>query len=297
MKKETLFILLSYIIWGLMPIFWKQLSEVSSIYILVSRICWSFIFCTIILAIKKDLNSIKEVFKNKKEIILLLIAGILIAANWGLYIYAVNSGKILETSIAYYISPIFSIFLGVVFFKEKLNSLQWIAVCLSIIGVGISVLAYGKLPLTSLLICGTFGIYSLIKKFVISNSDTTIVIETLFLFPLTIIYIFFTEFNGNGAIGNISNWKLLLIPMAGILTSIPLLFFAKGIKNTPFTLVGIIMFLSPTISLLIGIFLYNETFTLSHVITFVFIWSAAFFYILGMFKKARKLTQTASKSC
>lgn len=296
MKKHTLFVLISYIMWGLMPIFWKQLSEVSSLYILVSRIFWSFIFCTLILFIKRDIKSIKEVFKNKKETILLLLAGILIAANWGLYIYAVNSGKIIETSIAYYLSPIFSIFLGVLFFKEKLNFLQWIAVALSIIGVGVSILAYGKLPIMSLLICGTFGIYSLIKKFVISNSDTTIVIETLFLLPLTIVYIFFAEFNGNGAIGILPNWKLILIPMAGVLTSIPLLFFAKGIKETPFTLVGIIMFSSPTLALLIGVFLYNETFTLAHGITFIFIWAAAFCYILGMYKKSRKVAPTGSKS-
>ena len=288
MNIESLYLLLSYVLWGLMPIFWKQLTEVSALYILMSRIFWSFIFCTFILYLKKDMKSILHVFKNKKEFLLLFLAGILISTNWGLYIVAVNSGKILETSLAYYLSPIFSIFLGVVFYKEKLNKLQWLAVGLAIIGVAISFFAYGKLPLMGLLLCFSFGFYGLIKKNVIANSDTTIVIETLVLLPVTLVYILFSEINGTGAIGTISNWKLILLPIAGVLTSLPLLLFSKGIKKTPFTLAGIINFASPTLSLLIGVFLYNENFTNTHIITFIFIWSAAIFYILGIFKNTRK---------
>ena len=288
MNIESLYLLLSYVLWGLMPIFWKQLTEVSALYILMSRIFWSFIFCTFILYLKKDMKSILHVFKNKKEFLLLFLAGILISTNWGLYIVAVNSGKILETSLAYYLSPIFSIFLGVVFYKEKLNKLQWLAVGLAIIGVAISFFAYGKLPLMGLLLCFSFGFYGLIKKNVIANSDTTIVIETLVLLPVTLVYILFSEINGTGAIGTISNWKLILLPIAGVLTSLPLLLFSKGIKKTPFTLAGIINFASPTLSLLIGVFLYNENFTNTHIITFIFIWSAAIFYILGIFKSTRK---------
>ena len=288
MKKETLYIFISYVLWGSMPIFWKQLAEVSSLYVLMSRIFWSFIFCTIILFLKKDIKSIKVVFQNKKELLSLLLAGVLISINWGLYIYAVKAGHILETSLAYYLSPIFSIILGVIFYKEKLNSFQWIAVIFSIIGVGISLTAYGKVPIMSLLLCFSFGFYSLIKKSVLSNSDTTIVIETLVLLPVTIFYILFAEINGHGALANLPNWKLILIPFAGILTSLPLLFFAKGVKKTPLSLVGIIMFTSPTISLLVGVLLYKEPFTISHIITFMFIWSAAFFYIFGMFKQNKK---------
>ncbi len=270
-------------LWGLMPIFWKQLSSVSSVYILTSRISWSFVFCFLILFVKKDLNSLKKVFSNKKETVLLLLSGVLISLNWGLYIIAVNSGRILETSIAYYLSPIFSIFLGVLFYKEKLVKIQWIAVIFSILGVAVSVLAYGQFPLMSIFLCLSFGLYSLVKKVVISKSDITIVVETLFLLPLSIFYIINSEVNNIGALHILSGWKFLLLPLAGILTSLPLLLFSTGVKKTPFTIVGIIMFSSPTISLLIGVFLYNEPFTTYHLITFICIWLAVVFFIIGNF--------------
>lgn len=284
MKKETVYILLCYILWGSMPIFWKQLAEVSSIYILASRIVWSFLFCSLILVCKSRFFSIKEVFKNGKESILLLCSGVLICANWGLYIFAVNSNRIIETSLAYYLTPIFSVLLGVLIYKEKLNKLQWAAVLLATIGVFVSIFAYGQFPWLSIVLCLTFGLYSLIKKQIISSSDTTIVIETLLLLPVAGVFLFYSESMGQGALGVLSGWQFLLLPLTGILTSLPLLFFSAGIKKTPLTVVGIIMFVSPTISLIIATAVYGEPFTPIHAITFGFIWVAVTLFVISGFK-------------
>ncbi len=283
MQKETLYIILCYIIWGLMPLFWKQLAAVSPVYILASRITCSFVFCFLALLVKNNFSQIKKVFSNKKEMILLLVAGVFISLNWGLYIIAVNSNRILETSIAYYLSPIFSIFIGVFLYKEKLLKIQWVAVFFAILGVSISVLAYGQFPLMSVLLCLSFVLYSVVKKVVFSNSNTSMVIETLFLLPFSLGYILYTECNNIGALQILSGWELLLIPFAGILTSLPLLLFSTGVKKTPFSVIGIIMFSSPTIAFLIGVFIYREPFTTFHLITFICIWLAVLFFIIGNF--------------
>ncbi len=283
MQKGTFYIILSYILWGLMPLFWKQLEALSSVYILMSRILWSFVFCFFLLLIQKKLYLIKNVFKSKKESLLLLLAGFLISINWGLYIYAVNSDRILETSIAYYLSPIFSIFIGVFLYKEKLFKLQWVAVVFALIGVGISVLAYGQIPIMSLLICSSFVIYSLVKKMVFSDANTAMVIETLFLLPFSLVYILNAEFSNDGAVHVLNSFQFLLLPCAGILTSLPLILFSTGVKTTPFSVVGIIMFSSPTIAFLIGVFVYKELFTSTHLLTFIFIWMSVLFFIIGNF--------------
>ncbi len=289
MQKETIYIVLCYIIWGLMPIFWKQLAAVTPVYILASRVAWSFIFCLIILLLKKNIASLKVVFRSKKETFLLLLAGILISLNWGLYIVAVNSSRILETSIAYYLSPIFSIFIGVFLYKEKLQKIQWVAVFFALLGVSISVLAYGQFPLMSVFICMTFVLYSLVKKVVFSDSNTTMVVETLFILPVAIVFIFNAELHNQGALSVLSGWQFIFLPFAGILTSLPLLLFSTGVKKTPFSLIGIIMFSSPTIAFLIGVFLYSEPFTLYHLFTFICIWLAVLFFIIGNLATKRAL--------
>ncbi len=270
-----------------MPLFWKQLASVSSLYILASRIVWSFVFCLALLALKKQIFSIREVFKSKKESFLLFLSGMFICLNWGLYIFTVNSGRILESSIAYYLSPILSILLGVLFYKEKLMSFQWLAVFFAAIGVFVSVLAYGGIPFFAILLCLTFGFYGFIKKNVVSNSDTTIVIETLFLLPFALALLVYYETISKGAFFILEDLQLLLLPLTGVLTSLPLLFFSAGVKKTPFSLIGIIMFTSPTISLLIGVFVYKEPFTITHIITFIFVWMAALFFIIGSLQKRR----------
>lgn len=284
MKKETVYILLCYILWGLMPIFWKQLVAVSSIYILASRIVWSCLFCTLILVCKKRFFSIRKAFQNRKEYILLLCSSVLICANWGLYIFAVNANRIVETSLGYYLTPVFSVLLGVVIYKESLKKLQWFAVLIATIGVFVSIFAYGQFPWLAIALCLTFGLYSVIKKRIVSSSDTTIVIETFFLLPVAGVFLFYSESTAQGALAVLSGWQFLLLPLTGILTSLPLLLFSEGIKKTPLSVVGIIMFVSPTISLIIGILMYDEPFTATHAITFTFIWVAVTLFVISGFK-------------
>lgn len=271
MKKEPLYVLFCYILWGVLPIYWKLLKPVNSVYVLASRIAWSLLFCSVIVLFKGEFYKIKNIFKNRNEALLLLACSVMISINWGSYIIAVNSGNIIESSLAYYLNPILSILLGLLVFHEKLNKIQWAAVLLAALGVLIPIIYYGKIPYFALVIGGSFAVYSAMKKKVTVNSEISIFMETMFAAPVAIAFIIYSEVNGIGCIGNIAVSKYLLFPLSGAVTSIPMLFFAAGIKKTPMSVVGIFMYINPTLQLLIGVLIFKEKFNQTTLITFAFV--------------------------
>lgn len=289
MKKGAFAVLMCYVLWGILPIFWKLLNQLDPVYILASRIFWSLIFCFVLIIFKKELLKIKEVIKNKKEILLLCAAGGMVSINWGSYIWAVNNNHILEASLAYYMNPIITILMGFACFKEKLNKNQWISVVIAFICVMIPIIRYGQVPYLAVIIGGSFAIYGAIKKMVKAESQVSLIIETAAVTPIAIVYIIYAEINGIGAIGVIHNpMQFLLLPLAGIITAVPLLLFAQGIKSTPYSLAGILMYVNPTLQLLIGVILYKEKFTAINAITFGFIWIALIIFLMSNMDISKK---------
>ena len=288
MKKGAIYVLMCYILWGVLPIFWKQLGGIDSFYILSLRIVWSLIFCGLILASKGELHKIKEALSDKKERNMLLISSIMVTINWGVYIFAVMSGKVLESSIAYFINPIFAVVLGFFIYKEKLTKLQWLSVLIAFIGVMIPIVVYGTIPYFALAIAVSFAFYGAAKKRVKADSVTSVFMETLYMAPIALAFILFKEFTGTGYLTNVSTYQLVLFPIAGVVTSVPLLLFAKGMKNTSLTLSGILMYINPTLQMLVGVLLYNETFTNTNLVMFMFVLAAVIIFVANNLIEAKK---------
>ena len=288
MKKGAIYVLMCYILWGVLPIFWKQLGGIDSFYILSLRIVWSLIFCGLILASKAELHKIKEALSDKKERNMLLISSIMVTINWGVYIFAVMSGRVLESSIAFFINPIFAVVLGFFIYKEKLTKLQWLSVLIAFIGVMIPIVVYGTIPYFALAIAISFAFYGAAKKRVKADSVTSVFMETLYMAPIALAFILFKEFTGTGYLTNVSTYQLILFPIAGVVTSVPLLLFAKGMKNTSLTLSGILMYINPTLQMLVGVLLYNEKFTNTNLVMFMFVLAAVIIFVANNLIEAKK---------
>ena len=279
MNKDTFNVLGGYVLWGLLPVFWKLLAGVNSAYVLAQRIVFSCLFCFAVILIKKNGGELKNILRDKKQRRLYLACGLLISANWGVYILTVATGRILEASLAYYMNPLFSILIGALIFKERLNGVQWLSVALAFVGVMYSVVLYGSVPYLAIIIGLTFALYGAIKKGIKAESEVSICMETLSVLPLALIFIVYAQLSGFTTFASLSVKEMLLLVLTGAITSVPLMLFASGIKRTSITVSGILMYINPTLQLLLGVFVYNEEFTRANAVTFAFVWLAVILFV------------------
>lgn len=285
MNRSSLSVLGCYVLWGLLPIFWKLLANVDSVYVLAQRVLFSCIFCLAIILLKKNGSSVKNILKSKTERRRYFVCGILISINWGVYILTVAMGKILEASLAYYMNPLFSVVIGALIFKEKLSAVQWVSVGLALVGVMIPVIAYGNVPYLAIIIGLSFALYGAMKKTIKAESDVSICMETMSVLPLAIVFIAYAQVSGYTDFSSLSTTEMLLLIASGPVTSIPLMLFAKGIRKTSITTSGILMYINPTLQLLVGVLIYNEVFTKMNAITFAFVWAAVILFVLDSLRK------------
>lgn len=285
MNRSSLSVLGCYVLWGLLPIFWKLLANVDSAYVLAQRVLFSCIFCLAIILLKKNGSSVKNILKSKTERRRYFVCGILISINWGVYILTIAMGKILEASLAYYMNPLFSVVIGALIFKEKLSAFQWVSVGLAFVGVMISVIAYGNVPYLAIIIGLSFALYGAMKKTIKAESEVSICMETMSVLPLALVFIAYAQASGYTSFSSLSTTEMLLLIASGPVTSIPLMLFAKGIKETSITTSGILMYVNPTLQLLVGVLIYNEAFTKMNAITFAFVWVAVILFVLDSLNK------------
>ena len=277
-KKSLIAILICYLSWGFFPIYFKLLKSIDSYEVLTMRVLCSFIFMILVVFLAKNKNNIfkeiKELWQSKKNFSLLVIASFLITANWLTYIIAVNTNHVLEASFGYYLNPIVTIILAVIFLKEKLTRVQTIA-CIC---VGISLLylfiSLGSLPWISILLALTFGLYSLCKKKIILSPKASLLIETAIVSPIAIIYMLYLGSSNNITFYNSDITTLIALLLSGAITAIPLLLFARGAIDIPLYILGILQYLPPTIQFFIGIFVYGEELNVEKLISFSIIWVA-----------------------
>lgn len=290
LKRGPLYVLACYILWGLLPIFWKLLGAVDSMYVLAARIVFSLAFIVLVLALRRDgFAAVRAGVQNRRELGRLALAGCAVCVNWGVYIWAVSNEHMLDASLAYYMNPILAILLGTLVFREKLTKLQWLSVGVTFTGLVITILRYGQIPWIALIIGGSFAIYGALKKGVQAEAATSVFFETLTLFPVALIFLLWMESRGGGAVGVLHGWQWLLLPAAGVVTTVPLVFFSAGIKTTSMSLSGILMYINPTLQLLLSVLLYGETFTTTHAILFGFVWSGLALYLVSGALQNRKL--------
>lgn len=274
----------AYILWGLFPLYWKLVSDVFSVDILAHRVLWAFVLMVIVITCTRQWKVLKSIASDRKQLLYIFMAGILVTANWGIYIWAVNANRILDASLGYYINPLISVALGVIIFKEKLNGWQRAALSIASIGVIILTVQHGKFPWVSLSLALTFGLYGAIKKLVKANSIIGLALETAAITPIAMMYIVAREVYGQGVFGNETLSIALLLIGGGVVTAVPLLLFAEGAKRIPLSTLGFTQYASPTISLLLGIFMYHEKFTMANMISFCFIWFALIIYSISQLR-------------
>ena len=292
MSRSSLNVLGCYILWGLLPVFWKLLAGVNSVYVLAQRIIFSFLFCLAVILIKKHGGELGRILRNKTARRRFLLCGLLISANWGVYIFSVATGRILESSLAYYINPLFSVLIGAIFFKEKLSALQWLSAALALVGVGYSVVNYGAVPYIAIIIALTFALYSAFKKNVEATSEVSICMETASVLPIALAFIVYAQLSGFTTYSSLTTAELLLLAATGPVTSIPLMLFAKGIRETSIVTSGILMYINPTLQLLVGVFIYHEAFTKTSAVTFIFAWAAVALFVYDSLRRHKKGLQT-----
>lgn len=280
--------MLAFLAWGLLPVYWKLLNGMPAYEILAHRIFWSFIFVGAILLFSKRLGKIKEAFKDRRSIVFIVLSSILIGINWFVYIWAVNANHIVESSMGYYINPLMSILLGTLVLKEKLNLWQYVALAFAALGVLSITIQYGSIPWVALVLAITFALYGLCKKMINVDSAVGLALETLMLVPFSFAFLVFIQVQGTAAFLNSTLPVTLLLICSGIATATPLLWFAKGAKRVELSTIGFLQYISPSISLTLGIIVFKEQFSAAHMISFSFIWAGLAIYSisqLGIFKR------------
>lgn len=285
-----MFSFIAYILWGTLPLYWALITGINAIETLMIRIILSLIFMLILLPIMKQWttfkNDLHSLIASPKKLIIIIVAGYVVTLNWGTFIYAIEAGYVLQTSLGYYINPLVSILLAMIFFKERFNRLEWGAILIALTGVLYMTIKIGEFPYISLLLAFSFGIYGLLKKLVPLNALSSITIETIVTTPMALIYIVYMALHSHLSIGlNISTFWLLF---SGAVTAVPLLSFSAGAIRIPLSLMGFIQYVGPTLIFILGIFVFNEPFNTDQFITFCFIWSGIFIYILSQIIKIYK---------
>ncbi|MGC6768381.1 EamA family transporter RarD [Enterococcus sp. LJL128] len=291
-KKGIILGFAAYILWGIIPLYWKLLPEVDALDILCYRIVWSFLFMSLYIFLTRKgaafLAEVKAVLKSKKKTVGIVAAAVLISINWFTFIYSVSQGRVTEASLGYYMNPLVNVLLGTVILKERLNRIGIVACLLALTGVVLLTIQTGVIPYASLIMAFSFSLYGLLKKQIEVSSYTGLTLETLIILPIALIYLLF--FSKQGFMAYTGSTNLLLMG-AGVVTAIPLLLFAEAAKRISYIIVGFIQYVNPTIMLLFAVFLFHEPYSTAQFTAFGFIWLGIAVFMYGSFLSYRKEQQ------
>lgn len=276
----VVYALLAYGTWGLLPAYWKLLTSVPLAEVLAHRVAGTVVFSAALLFVLGRLPEVRAALGSPRERRALAAGGVLISINWGVFIWAVGVGRIVETSLGYYLNPIVNVLLGMLLLGERLSRAQGIAVALAATGVGVMLVSHGRLPWISLVLASSFGLYGLMHKLTRVRPIPALVVETGALAPLALGFLAFGTEPVGGALRDASPWVQALLLGAGPLTALPLLWFASAARRLPLSTLGLFQYLAPTLALLLAVFFYGEPFTRAHGIAFGLIWTALALYSL-----------------
>ncbi|QUM74848.1 EamA family transporter RarD [Moritella sp. 24] len=286
-KHGVIFAILAYVMWGLAPLYFKQLHEVPAYEILAHRALWSCIFVAVLVSLFKFWPMVKSVLSTPKNIFLLLCTSLLISINWLTYIWAVNNGHLLDASLGYFINPIINVLLGMVFLSEKLRKLQWVAILLAIVGILIQVISLGYLPWVALVLSCSFGFYGLMRKKLKLNPLVGLFIETMIMLPVAAIYLFLIADSATADLASNSMSLNLLLISAAFVTTIPLLCFNHAAVRLPLSTLGFFQYIGPTLLFIMGVTLFDEAINTETLMTFAFIWAGLVLFSVDGIKHNR----------
>lgn len=284
----------AFLAWGCIPIYFKWLSTVPPIEIIAHRAVWSLLFVLVIILITRRQRQLLDALRDPRKLAIFVATTLLIAANWLLYVWAVNNDRILETSLGYYINPLVNVLLGMLIFKERLNRWQTAAILFAVVAVAIMTFEYGVLPWVSLGIAFSFGFYGMFRKMVPVDSTVGLTVETLLMFPFALGYLLYLTFAAEPlTTGEVTGgfhyegWTLVLLLGTGIVTAVPLIMFATAARRLTLTTVGLLQYLAPSLTALLAVFVYGEPFGETRVIAFGLIWVGLVIYTVDGIRRRR----------
>lgn len=269
----------AYAMWGIFPLYWRQLKAVEALQVLAHRIVWAAVFCLLLIAVSRRLGDILQLFKNRKKIGWIILASLFATSNWGIYLWAVNSGRVMESALGYYINPLLSVAFGALFFRERVDAWTRVAVVLALAGIVGAAIFYGSVPWVSLLIALTFAAYGAVKKQVAVEPILGMTVETLVSMPIALAFLAARHAAGAGAFLGGSLMETSLLVLAGAVTAIPLILFASAANSISLQKMGFIQYVSPTGQLILGLTVFGERPTTALLVAFAGVLAAVLVYL------------------
>jgi chloramphenicol-sensitive protein RarD len=286
----------AFLIWGLLPLYLRQMHMVPALQIMSHRLVWCCLFVMIWLALRGQLGGVRAALADRATVLKLCASAVLISINWITYVWGVNNGHVVESSLGYFINPLVNVLLGVVILSERLNRAQWAAVAIATAGVVWLTIQAGRPPWIALTLAASFGTYGLIRKVVRVDAIAGLATETLLIAPFGLAFLLWSESRGSGVLGHAPVWLDAMLIGGGVVTAIPLALFAYGARRIPYSTVGLVQYIGPTIQLLLGVFLWDEPFGGARLIGFALIWTALAIYAVDGVVRNRRARRVAMAS-
>ncbi|UHQ20238.1 EamA family transporter RarD [Lysobacter sp. KIS68-7] len=290
----------AFLLWGVMPLWWHMMKSVPSLQIVLHRIAWSAVIVGAYLTWRDGRGWLRAALSRPRTWWMLALSGVLIGFNWGLYIWAVNAGHVVESSLGYFINPLLNVLLGVVFLRERLGRAQWVSVGLATLGVLWLTFRFGQLPWIALALAVSFALYGLIRKLASVDSIPGLGVEGAYLFLPVVVWLAWSELHGQGGFfvsqsqGGYGALMSLMLIVSGGLTALPLVGFAYAVRRVPLSVVGLLQYIAPTMQFLIGVLVFHEAFDRDRAIGFACIWVALALFAIDGFLRARRASAAMS---
>ncbi|MEV4216912.1 EamA family transporter RarD [Nonomuraea sp. NPDC049725] len=287
LRRGVLFGVAAYAMWGLFPLYWPLLKPSGAVEILAHRIVWSLVAVVAVLLVRRHWSWVKELVRQPRKIGLLTVAAVVITVNWGTYIYAVNTGHVVESALGYFINPLVSVLFGVLLLKERLRPLQWTAVGFGALAVLVLTVNYGRPPYMALVLAVSFAVYGLVKKQANVGAAESLTVETLVLLVPALVYLTFLQQQGQSTFGTLGAGHAALLVGAGVITALPLLAFTASAIRVPLSTIGLLQYIAPVLQFLVGVLIAKETMPPSRWAGFAIVWIALAIFTYDSFRAAR----------
>ncbi|GHE43129.1 protein RarD [Streptosporangium violaceochromogenes] len=287
-RRGVLYGIAAYSMWGLFPLYWPLLKPSSALEILAHRMAWSLIAVVVILAVRRHWSWFRELLRTPKKLGLLALAAVIVTVNWGVYIFAVNTGHVIESALGYFINPLVSVLFGVVVFRERLRPWQWGAAGLGALAVVVIAVGYGRPPWIALVLALSFGTYGLVKKVAGVGAAESMAVETLVLLPPALGYLLYLQGQGTATFGSMGTGHALLLVGAGVITALPLLCFTAAAIRVPLTTMGLLQYIAPILQFLCGVVVVHEVMPPSRWAGFAIVWLALSLFTWDSLRAARQ---------
>ncbi|MEU6719517.1 EamA family transporter RarD [Nonomuraea sp. NPDC046802] len=296
LRRGVLFGIAAYSMWGLFPLYWPLLKPSGAVEILAHRMVWSLLVVAVALAVRRHWSWVKELARQPRKLALLTLAAVFVTVNWGTYIYAVNTGHVVESALGYFINPLVSVLFGVVLLRERLRPLQWVAVGFGALAVLVLTLDYGRLPWIALTLAMSFGVYGLVKKQANVAATESLAVETLVLLLPALGYLLYLQGTGTATFAHEGAWHAVLLVGAGIVTAVPLLCFGAAAIRVPLSTMGLLQYIAPILQFACGVLVAREVMPPSRWIGFSIVWVALAIFTFDSFRTARAAARVRRNS-